>query len=231
MRGSRVEGWRGGAIVKVHEIFASIQGETSRAGLPTVFVRLSGCNLDCAWCDTRDAGSSWRVLSVAEVVAEVARHGLPRVCLTGGEPLLEPTLPELARTLLEQGFEVSLETNGTRDLAEVDPRVSRVVDWKPPSAFEGGRRYEPFCERNFELLGPNDALKLVVADEADLAAALDVLARHPLYERGVEILMSPVHGRYDAARLAHELVTRRLGWARLNLQLHKVVFGADAKGV
>lgn len=220
-----------GPIVRVHEIFASIQGETSRAGLPTVFVRLSGCNLDCAWCDTREAGGSWRGMTVAEVVAEVARHGLPRVCLTGGEPLLEPALPELALACLAEGWEVSLETNGTRSIAGVDPRVARVVDWKPRSAFEGGRRFEPFCEENFRLLGPGDALKLVVADERDLEAACALLLRHPLHERGVEILLSAVHGRFDTARLARELVLRRMGYARLNVQLHKVVFGADAKGV
>jgi 7-carboxy-7-deazaguanine synthase len=220
-----------GAAMRVHEIFASIQGETSRAGLPTVFVRLSGCNLDCAWCDTREAEKSFRELTVEQVLGEVAGHGLPRVCLTGGEPLLEPGLPELASACLDRGWEVSLETNGTRSIEAIDRRVARVVDWKPPSAFVGGRRFEPFCDANFALLGAGDALKLVVADAADLEAACALLQRHPLHERGVEILFSPVHGRFDAARLARALVERRLGFARLNLQLHKVVFGPLARGV
>jgi 7-carboxy-7-deazaguanine synthase len=220
-----------GAAMRVHEIFASIQGETSRAGLPTTFVRLSGCNLDCAWCDTVEAGRSWRELDVGQVLAEVTGFGLPRVCVTGGEPLLQAETPALLDALLAGGFEVSLETNGTRSIAAVDPRVARVLDWKPPSAFAGGRPFVPFCEANLALLGPGDALKLVVADELDLEAGLAFVLAHGLPGRGLEILLSPVHGRFDAARLVRVLVERRLGWARLNLQLHKVVFGADARGV
>ena len=217
--------------MRVHEIFASIQGETSRAGLPTVFVRLSGCNLDCAWCDTPEAGRSWRELSVVDVLAEVARFGLSRACVTGGEPLLQPDTPALLDGLLAAGYGVSLETNGTRSIAAVDPRVARVLDWKPPSAFEGGRPFVPFDEANVPLLGPRDALKLVVADPGDLEAGLAFVQRHGLHGTGLEILLSPVHGRFDAACLARLMVQRRLDWARLNVQLHKVVFGADARGV
>lgn len=217
--------------MRVHEIFASIQGETSRTGLPTTFVRLSGCNLDCAWCDTVEAGRSWRELRAAEVLGEVRALGLPRVCVTGGEPLLQPEVPGLLRDLVEAGFEVSLETNGTRSIADVDPRVARVLDWKPPSAFEGGRRFEPFCDDNVALLRAGDALKLVVADARDLAAGLAFVTGHALEVRGVEILLSPVQGRCDPAWLARAMVERRLHWARLNLQLHKVVFGPDARGV
>jgi len=218
--------------VRVCELFASIQGETSRAGLPTVFVRFSGCNLSCTWCDTpyarREPGED---LAPAEVLARVLACGLPRVCLTGGEPLLQPDLPALVRSLLDEGLEVSVETNGTLPVDGLDPRAARVLDVKLAGALPGVEPEGRFLTANLEHLTPRDALKLVVAGPGDLEEALAFLERHRPHERGVEVLFSAVEGRFPATELARALVERRLGYARLNVQLHKALYGPTARGV
>jgi 7-carboxy-7-deazaguanine synthase len=216
----------------VCELFASIQGETSRAGLPTVFVRFAGCNLDCTWCDTPFAREEpGEELAPEEIVARVQGHGLPRACLTGGEPLLQPGLPELVRLLLDAGLEVSVETNGTLPVTELDPRAAVVLDVKLAQALPGVAAADRFLLSNLARLTPRDALKFVVACEADLEEALAFLEHHKPQERGVEVLFSAVEGRFPAARLARALVERRLGYARLNIQVHKVVYGAGERGV
>lgn len=217
--------------MRVHEIFASIQGETSRAGLPTAFVRLSGCNLSCAYCDTRHAAERWRDMSVDEVVAALTAFGLDRACVTGGEPLLDPETPTLVARLLDLGLEVSLETNGTRPIDAVDVRAARVVDVKLRGAFADRRVTEPFDLDILPSLTPRDALKLVLTDERDLSEALAFLARHHPERSGAEILFSPCHGRLDPARVSRALVERRLSHVRLNLQIHKIVYGEGARGV
>jgi 7-carboxy-7-deazaguanine synthase len=217
--------------MRVHEIFASIQGETSRAGLPTAFVRLSGCNLSCAYCDTRHAAERWRDLDVEEVVAELTALGLGRACVTGGEPLLDPLTPTLVTQLLDRGLEVSLETNGTRPIDAVDARAARVVDVKLAGACPPGGEAEPFDLGILASLTPRDALKFVLTDARDLDEALRFLERHRPERSGAEILFSPCHGRLDAARVSQALVERRLSHVRLNLQLHKIIYGEDARGV
>jgi len=194
-------------------------------------VRLAGCNLRCAWCDTAYAWQGGEERALAEIVDAVLTAGLARACVTGGEPLLQPETPDLVRALLARGVGVSVETNGTRPIADLDPRAARVVDWKAPSAFVPGAPKEPFAHENWALLGPGDALKVVVADRADYDAARRAILPHGLGARGVEILLSAAWGRLDPATLAGWLVRDRWAEARLNVQIHKVVFGVDARGV
>lgn len=217
--------------MRIHEIFASVQGETVRAGLPTVFVRTSTCNLDCPWCDTLESRLRWEDLEIPAVIERVRGFGIPRVCVTGGEPLLEAEVPELVRQLLDGGCEVSVETNGTLPIRTIDPRAARVVDVKTPSAYGGVAAELPFLLENLHELTPLDALKFVIASEEDLDASVGFVEAHGLAAGQVELLFSPLHGRFPGTRLVAEILRRRWLNARLNLQIHKVIFGADARGV
>ncbi len=211
------------ARLRITEIFASVQGESSRVGLPTVFVRLTGCPLRCTWCDTAYAFTGGNSRTVDEVLAEVARHGLRHVCVTGGEPLSQKACLVLLRALCDAGYDVSLETSGALDIAEVDPRVARIVDLKAPGSGEVARnRYE-----NIPLLGPRDEVKIVLADAADYDWARARIAEHGL-DRRCSVLLSPVAGALDPAELAEWVVRDRLP-VRFQLQLHKILWN-DARG-
>ena len=161
-------------LLKVNEIFLSIQGEGTRAGLPCAFVRLAGCNLRCQWCDTQYAWTEGRTMSVEEIAASVAEFGCPRVELTGGEPLVQPPSTVLLRRLADTGYQTLLETNGSLDLSPVDRRVVKIVDVKCPSAGQG----ESFHWPNLELLLPMDEVKFVIADRTDFDYAVGVVRRH-----------------------------------------------------
>lgn len=207
--------------LRISEIFLSLQGETSYVGLPTVFVRLTGCPLRCRWCDTAYAFSGGRVLTFAAILDDVAAAGARNVTVTGGEPLAQPGVLELMTALADSGYEVSLETSGAMDIAAVDPRVARIVDLKAPGSGEQARnRLE-----NLPLLGPRDELKFVLADRADYTWAKRVLDSHDLTAVG-EILFSPVHGELDPRVLADWIVADRLP-VRLQLQLHKLLWGDE----
>lgn len=210
--------------MRVTEIFFSIQGEGTRAGLPCVFVRFTGCDLRCSYCDTAYAFHGGRDLSRAEIVAEVARHPCRLVLLTGGEPLLQRELPELARDLLARGFEVTVETHGQRPLDALPPEVVRIVDVKTPGSGEVTTDFG-YLDR----LAPHDEVKFVVASEDDWRWSLDVIRRHGL-DRKAALLVSPVHGAVDPRELARWILESGVP-ARLNLQLHKIVWGRDARGV
>lgn len=210
--------------MRVTEIFFSIQGEGTRAGLPCVFVRFTGCDLRCSYCDTAYAFHGGRDLSRAEIVAEVARHPCRLVLLTGGEPLLQRELPELARDLLARGFEVTVETHGQRPLDALPPEVVRIVDVKTPGSGEVTTDFG-YLDR----LAPHDEVKFVVASEGDWRWSLDVIRRHGL-DRKAALLVSPVHGAVDPRELARWILESGVP-ARLNLQLHKIVWGRDARGV
>lgn len=209
--------------VRVTEVFASIQGETSRIGLPTVFVRLTGCPLRCVWCDTEYAFHGGRSRDVDDLVAEVAAHRLHHVCVTGGEPLAQRGCLDLLARLCDEGFSVSLETSGALDISGVDARVSRIVDLKAPGSGEVGRN----LWANLKHLRSDDELKIVLADEADYAWARERIAEHGLADR-CPVLLSPVHGRLNAARLAEWIVRDRLP-VRFQTQLHKILW-LDAQG-
>ena len=209
--------------LRITEIFASLQGESTRVGLPTVFVRLTGCPLRCSWCDTAYAFSGGETRTLDDLLAEVASHGLRHVCVTGGEPLAQKGCLALLAALCDAGHDVSLETSGALDIAGVDPRVSRIMDLKAPGSGELARnRLE-----NLALLNAHDELKFVLADAADYEWAKQQIADHRLAER-CTVLLSPVAGALDPAELAGWIVRDRLP-VRFQLQLHKILWN-DARG-
>ncbi len=209
--------------LRLTEIFASVQGESGRVGLPTVFVRLTGCPLRCTWCDTAYAFTGGESRSLASVLDEVASHGLHHVCVTGGEPLAQRACLDLLRALCDAGYSVSLETSGALDVAAVDPRVSRVMDLKAPASGEVDKnRFD-----NLAHLGAHDEIKIVLADEADYVWAKQQIAEHDLARR-CGVLLSPVAGSLDPAQLAEWIVRDRLP-VRFQVQLHKVLWN-DARG-
>jgi 7-carboxy-7-deazaguanine synthase len=210
--------------MRVSEIFFSIQGEGTRAGLPCVFVRFTGCDLRCTWCDTSYAFHGGEERTRAEIVGEVERHPCRLVLLTGGEPLLQRELPELARDLLARGWEVTVETHGQRPLGALPREVVRIVDVKPPGSGEVTTDFA-----YLDALAPHDEVKFVVASEDDWRWSLEVVRRHRLDERAA-VLVSPVHGAVDPKDLARWILESGAR-ARLNLQLHKIVWGVQARGV
>src|SRR5438105_6706185 len=203
-------------MLTVNEIFYSIQGESTRAGEPCVFVRLTACDLRCSWCDTPYAFHEGRKMSVEEVVAEVRRHGCPLVEITGGEPLLQEDVYPLMDRLLADGQRVMLETGGHRPITRVPAAVVKIVDVKCPASGEADKN----DWENLNRLAPHDEVKFVVQDRADYEFAKGVIARHLLTSHAGAILMSPVHGVLDARVLAEWMLADRLP-ARLQLQLHK----------
>ena len=205
--------------LKISEIFHSLQGESSRVGLPTVFVRLTGCPLRCVWCDTEHAFSGGRRVSLATIVDEVRGYDARHVCVTGGEPLAQPNCLPLLTLLCDAGFDVSLETSGAYDIAAVDPRVARIVDLKAPGSGESSKN----LWANLDHLTPHDELKLVLADRTDYEWARQALAEHRLAER-CPVLVSPVDSTLDATTLAEWVLTDRLP-VRFQVQLHKRLWG------
>lgn len=213
--------------LQIHEIYASIQGESSFAGVPCTFVRTTGCNLRCSWCDTPQAFHGGTRMTRQEVLEAALATATPLVELTGGEPLLQAAavLP-LMRELCDAGRTVLIETSGERDISGIDPRVHRIVDLKAPGSGESARvRWE-----NLQQLGARDEVKFVLRDRADYEWARDVTARETLHKRAGQVLFSPVHGVLDPATLVTWLLSDQVP-ARVNLQLHKYVWGKDAQGV
>jgi len=210
--------------LRVNEIFLSLQGESTRAGLPCAFVRLAGCNLRCAWCDTKYAWDEGEAMTVEAVLAKVAALKCSRVELTGGEPMIQPAATELLRELCEAGYETLLETNGTVDLAHVDPRVVRILDVKCPSSGQADScRWE-----NLSLLTGRDEVKFVLADRGDFDFACDVVRRHDLIGR-CAVTFSPVTGRLAPATLAEWILTEQVD-VRLGVQLHKILWPGEDRG-
>ena len=207
------------AMLKVTEIFHSLQGEALQAGLPTVFIRLTGCPLRCVYCDSEYAFYGGKWVHIDDILAEVRRHETPHVCVTGGEPLAQKRCTELLTRLCDEGFEVSLETSGAIDISVADRRVSRVVDLKTPDSGEAGKN----LWSNLAELGRHDQLKFVICSRADYE-----FARAQLGERGLdticEVLFSPAWGQVEARELAEWILQDHLP-VRLQLQLHKLLWG------
>lgn len=215
-----------GESLLIHEIYRSVQGETSFAGKPCTLVRLSACNLRCRWCDTPQAFTGGTRMPLADVLERALSLGTQLVLVTGGEPLLQPAALPLMRALCDAGRTVMLETSGERDIAGVDPRVHRIVDMKAPGSGEHARnRYE-----NLALLTARDQVKVVLADRADYEWARDLITREALRARAGEVLLSCVHGELDPRELVAWVLADGLE-VRVQLQLHKYIWGANAQGV
>ncbi|GLQ00304.1 MAG: 7-carboxy-7-deazaguanine synthase QueE [Pseudomonadota bacterium] len=209
------------AQCRITEIFYSLQGESRTVGLPTVFVRLTGCPLRCGYCDTEYAFHGGEKMDLDEIVAKVAAFNPRYVCVTGGEPLAQPNCIPLLTALCDRGYEVSLETSGAMDISKVDKRVSRVMDLKTPgSGEESKNRYE-----NIELLNTHDQLKFVVCHRDDYDWAKEKLQQHQLNER-CEVLFSPIHGQLQPAELAEWVVEDNLP-VRMQIQMHKYLWGEE----
>lgn len=205
--------------LRISEIFFSVQGETSRVGLPTVFVRLTGCPLRCVWCDTEYAFSGGRTRTLTDILAEVASHGTGYACVTGGEPLAQKPCLDLLTALCEAGYSVSLETSGALDVSGVDARVSKIMDLKAPGSGEADKNRWA----NLAHLTAQDEIKIVLADEADYHWARAHILEHRLTER-CPVLLSPVQGTLAPAALAEWVLRDRLP-VRMQVQLHKVIWG------
>jgi 7-carboxy-7-deazaguanine synthase len=209
------------AQCRITEIFYSLQGETRTVGLPTVFVRLTGCPLRCGYCDTEYAFYGGEKLDIEDIVAQVASYKPRYVCVTGGEPLAQPNCIPLLTALCDLGVEVSIETSGAMDISKVDPRVVRVMDLKTPGSGEVSKnRYD-----NVELLQAKDQLKFVICSRDDYDWARDKLDEYQLAER-CEVLFSPIHGELEPAQLADWIVEDNLP-VRMQLQLHKYLWGDE----
>jgi len=213
-------------MLTTSEIFHSIQGESTYAGAPCVFVRLTACDLRCAWCDTPYAFAGGSRKSVAEVVEEVEAFGCSLVEITGGEPLLQDDVYPLMAELQTRGMTVLLETGGHISVARVPAGVVKILDVKCPASGESARNHWP----NLDLLAPQDEVKFVVQDRADYEFARRVVDRHGLSIRCAAVLFSPVHGILAPGELASWILEDRLR-VRLQLQVHKLIWGAHARGV
>jgi len=213
-------------MLTVNEIFHSIQGESTFAGEPCVFVRLTACDLRCSWCDTAYAFYEGRKMSIDEVMAEVDRFGAPLVEVTGGEPLLQADVYPLMDRLLEQGKTVLLETGGHRSIEKVPQRVIRILDVKCPGSGESHK----MDWDNLGRLTSADQVKFVIKDRTDYEYARDVVAREALATRVAAVLFSPVHGVLEPRVLAEWILADRVP-ARLQLQAHKYIWSPDTRGV
>ena len=207
------------SALRITEIFYSLQGETSRAGWPTVFVRLTGCPLRCGYCDSEYAFHGGVSMEIGDILQAVKEYNCPVVCVTGGEPLAQKPCQTLLTALCDAGYSVSLETSGALPIDEVDPRVSRIVDVKTPGSGEADKNHWP----NLSLLNAHDELKFVICHEADYLWARTLVMENQLYQR-CPVLFSPVVGGYSAAELADRVLADRLP-VRFQMQLHKVLWG------
>jgi 7-carboxy-7-deazaguanine synthase len=213
-------------MLTINEIFHSIQGESTHAGRPCVFVRLTACDLRCSWCDTPYAFTEGRKMSVDEVVDQVRDYGCDVVEITGGEPLLQKDVYPLMERLLDEGRTVMIETGGHLSADEIPAGVVRVMDIKCPGSGESAKVHWP----NLERLRSSDELKFVISDRGDYDFAREVVARHDLISKCAAVLFSPVHGVLDPKRLAEWILADRLA-VRLQLQTHKYIWSPETRGV
>jgi 7-carboxy-7-deazaguanine synthase len=207
--------------LRISEIFFSLQGETSRAGLPTVFIRLTGCPLRCGYCDTTYAFTGGNTMSLTAILAEVARHSTPYVCVTGGEPLAQKNVHLLLRQLCDAAYAVSLETSGALDVSAVDQRVMKILDIKTPASGEVNKN----LWGNLDYLAATDEIKFVLCDEADYQWAKECLIERKLSDK-CSVIFSPAQGQISATDLAEWILRDGLN-VRLQIQLHKILWGNE----
>lgn len=205
--------------LRITEIFLSLQGESRTVGIPTVFIRFTGCPLRCLYCDTAYAFKGGEPVDLAEVLARAAEYGVRHVTVTGGEPLAQAACLDLLAALCDEGYEVSLETSGALDVAGVDPRVVKVLDLKTPASGECGKN----LLANLAHLSSQDQVKFVICDRADYDWASEQIDEHRLAER-CEVLFSPSYGQLEPHVLAEWILHDRLP-VRFQIQLHKVLWG------
>jgi 7-carboxy-7-deazaguanine synthase len=210
----------------ITEIFKSIQGESTFAGLPCTFIRLTGCNLRCHWCDTAYSFHGGQKMSVEDVLTKVRHFGGKLVEITGGEPLLQNDVYPLTDQLLTEGYQVLIETSGERDISRLPRPAIKVVDVKCPGSGEGGT----FCMENLKSLEKKDQLKFVIADENDYAFAREFMSRHKLEGLVNEVILSPVFGKLHP-RILSEWILRDGLRVRLGLQIHKFIWDPETRGV
>jgi len=209
--------------LKVNEIFYSIQGESSYAGIPCVFVRLTGCNLRCSYCDTQYAYDKGNTSAINDVIEQIKSYKCRLVEITGGEPLIQKETPELIFKLLEQNFTVLLETNGSQDISVVDDRCIKIVDIKCPSS--GKDKNNDL--KNLDRISDNDEIKFVIGDKKDYKYARNILG---MIEKGNTVHFSPIFGKIDPQILAKWILDDHLD-VRLQIQLHKKIWDPDQRGV
>ncbi len=206
--------------LKITEIFLSLQGETSTTGIPTVFVRLTGCPLRCSYCDTSYAFTGGALMSIDAIMQQIASNKVSHITITGGEPLAQPNVLILLKQLCDENYRVSLETSGALSVELVDKRVVKILDLKTPSSKE--------CQRNLytniQYVTANDELKFVICNRDDYDWSKQQIKTLNLNNKGCEILFSPVSGRLDARDLAQWIITDKLK-VRLQVQLHKLLWG------
>jgi 7-carboxy-7-deazaguanine synthase len=211
--------------INIIEVFASVQGETSRSGLPTAFVRLAACNLRCTWCDTAYSFGRGNPIDISTLIKKVNEMGCQYVCVTGGEPLLQDNVHILMKELCDAGYILNLETGGSLSIAPVDPRVHIILDIKCP----GSRMSDKNFWDNLSLIQPKDELKFVIVDRHDYQYSKDICTQFNLWNR-VPVLFSPVHGLLDPKELISWILADKVP-VRLNLQIHKYIWTPDTKGV
>lgn len=212
-------------MIKINEIFHSIQGETSYAGNPTVFVRTTGCNLRCSYCDTKYSYFEGDFKSQEDILIQVEKYGAPYVCLTGGEPLLQKEVLPLMEALCDRGYKVSLETSGSKSCEKVDPRVKIILDVKTPDSGAS----DSFNLENLRFINSQTEIKFVICSEKDLDWSENFCRQHDLFKNFV-VLYSPSFGQVSERWLAEKILEKKSS-ARLQLQLHKYIWNADLRGV
>lgn len=212
-------------MLKINEIFYSIQGETTYVGCPTVFVRLTACNLRCTYCDTKYSYFEGENRELDHILAEIDSHKAPNVCITGGEPLLQKEVHTLMKTLCDKGYLVSLETSGSKSIKDVDPRVKIILDVKTPDSGAA----DSFLMENLIHSVASTEYKFVVCSEKDFIWSEEFSRQHNLFEKFV-VLYSPSFGQVSERWLAESILQNNSS-ARLQLQLHKYIWSADARGV
>lgn len=208
--------------LRISEIFYSLQGESKTVGLPTVFIRLTGCPLRCQYCDTSYAFSGGKITAIADIIEQVEGYQTKYITVTGGEPLAQPECLSLLKQLADKGYEVSLETSGALDVAKVDTRISKVMDLKTPASAEESRN----LYANIQYLTAEDQVKFVICNREDYDWSKQKILEYQLDEK-CELLFSPAMGQQDPTELAEWILSDQLP-VRFQLQLHKILWGNKA---